>query len=163
MSLIESISDKSRNISQKVAQKYRDHLGEELNQKEQILKSLQIELELREKAISDREKNIRKYYMVRRSFINIPIGLAIIAGIFYFYQSLKPAPLVTTRSIAPSESTATTSPSNEASTGESDYTRCMKRGIAYYEGIGSYPRLSTGERALNKIEAACRVSTNNFK
>ncbi len=39
---------------------------------------------------------------------------------------------------------------------------CQERGVSYYKEIGSYPRLSTGESADEKIKGMCGRNANAF-
>lgn len=44
-----------------------------------------------------------------------------------------------------------------------DIPNCQDRGAAYYKEIGSYPRLSTGELADEKIKGMCGRNANAFQ
>ena len=85
-----TVGGKAEELTAKIAQSYRDHLGEELLKKQQELKTLEAELKSRDEDISKREANLKKYYLVPRAYITIPIGLVLLAVIYFGYQALKP-------------------------------------------------------------------------
>jgi len=62
--LIEAVGGRSREISEKISQKYRDHVGEELSKKHEELDALKADLAAREKAIAEREARIGKFYLI---------------------------------------------------------------------------------------------------
>lgn len=43
-----------------------------------------------------------------------------------------------------------------------DYETCVRRGIAYFKEIGSWPRLSDGRDAEQVVKERCRRSTQAF-
>lgn len=43
-----------------------------------------------------------------------------------------------------------------------EYEACVERGIRYYKEIGSFPRLSTGEKAEHAAKKRCRRSKHAF-
>lgn len=49
-----------------------------------------------------------------------------------------------------------------AATRAPTYSECVEMGIQYYKEIGSYPKLSTGEDALEKVLAICKNSLLAF-
>ena len=85
-----TVGGKAEELTAKIAQSYRDHLGEELLKKQQELKTLEAELKSRDENISKREANLKKYYLVPRAYIIIPIGLVLLVAIYFGYQALKP-------------------------------------------------------------------------
>ena len=85
-----TVGGKAEELTAKIAQSYRDHLGEELLKKQQELKTLEAELKSRDENISKREANLKKYYLVPRAYIIIPIGLVLLVVIYFGYQALKP-------------------------------------------------------------------------
>ncbi len=52
---------------------------------------------------------------------------------------------------------------NESSGQNQEYSQCLVDGLKYYKQIGSYPRLTTGERAEIKIERVCRKNVKMFR
>jgi hypothetical protein len=49
-----------------------------------------------------------------------------------------------------------------AASGTPTYRECVEMGIQYYKDIGSYPKLSTGEDALEKVMSMCTNSPFAF-
>ena len=159
--LFKSVGDKSRDMSNKLAEKYREHLGEELIKKEKMLKALQIELEVREKAVAEREAKLNKFYLIRRLYIKVPIGLAIIVVALFAYNLFRPdTDDFSSRIGSTSKSKTVNQTPTDASSSVRDtsYSDCVEKGIMYYKEIGSYPLLSTGEDAKNKVVGMCSRS-----
>lgn len=42
------------------------------------------------------------------------------------------------------------------------YSACIEKGVKYYNSLGSYPTLSTGENADSKIRQKCDFNVNVF-
>jgi hypothetical protein len=173
--LFESIGDKSRDVSEKLAQKYREHLGEELIKKEEELKTLESKLEAREikkeeeikmleskleareRAVSEREGNLNKYYSVPRRYIDIPIVLSIIVAAYLAYNSYETEIKNVVSNFGSKSVQAPVKQSNTKPVPDS-YSGCVRNGIAYYKEIGSYPTLSNGEDANRKVKGMCSRS-----
>jgi hypothetical protein len=153
--LIGAVGDKSREISEKLSQKYRDHVGEELSKKQTQLDAMKENLAEREKAIAEREVNIRKFYLIPKRYIDIPIAGVFLVALYFGFQFFSPlAGSSTNSSSSVSNSPVDNSPARATPT----HSTCVQKGIAYYKEIGSYPSLSTGEDAENKVEGMCRRS-----
>jgi hypothetical protein len=146
-----TIGDKAKEITDKVAQSYRERLGEDLLKQQEELRALEAQLNLRAENISEREANLRKYYLMPRLYINIAIGLAILVAIYFEYQVLTQGgnSEPSLRSISSIDSTPSSQDTKPVP------TDCVTKGIAYYMEIGSYPKLSTGEDARTKVVGMC--------
>jgi hypothetical protein len=129
-----TVGGKAEELSAKVAQSYREHLGEELLKKQKELIALEARLKSREDIVSKREANLKKYYLLPRLYIQLPIALVSLILVYNVYQAFKP------------EIKTESGPANSV---------CFVMGVAYYTAIGSYPKLSTGEDADSKIEGMC--------
>ena len=86
----DSIYKKSRDVSEKLNQQYRDHLGEELVEKKMKLSALEEALDQSEKELSERENNLKKYYLIPRIYLQIPLFIAICIGVFLAYKTMQP-------------------------------------------------------------------------
>ncbi len=154
--IIESVSETSRDVSEKLAQKYREYLGEELNKKQEALNALEFELKEREKAVAGREAKLKKSYLIPRAYIDVPIAIVVVATAYLTYEAFRPEvhDLVSSSTSSSESKTVDQSISgaggglysrSESKTvdlsdgGVGSYSGCMKRGIAYYIEIGSYP------------------------
>jgi len=127
-----------------------------LTQKKERLLQIETELNDREQTISQREGRLRKYYLVPRPFVDLPVTIALLVGVYFGWQAISGI-------IESTESSNTnTPPSAQISSPEStvlpSLKSCLANGIAYYKEIGSYPMLSTGEDARKKVEGMCRRS-----
>jgi len=111
--LKDSISKKSRGVTEKLSQQYRDHLGEALVQKETKLNALEDALRQRDKELSEREMNLKKYYLLPRIYIQFPLFVAICIGVFLAYKVMQPVSGEIEVTGAPS---VNQSPSNNTST-----------------------------------------------
>lgn len=140
---IGAVGEKSREVSDKLTQKYRDRIGEELSKKKSELDTVAAELAAREKAIAEREEKIGNYYFIPKSYIAVPAALILIIALYFGYQFLSA--MFVNSSI----------PSNAVI---GSHSSCVQRGIAYYKEIGSFPQLSTGEDADKKVEGMCTRS-----
>jgi hypothetical protein len=151
-----AVGGKATELSGKFTESYREHVGEALLKKQSELEAFAAELKSRDVNISEREANLGKYYLVRRTHINLLIGVAIVAAAYFGYYAVE-----SKLSIGPSVKSATSgssSPGSEAVESTSLYATCQLMGVAYYKDIGSYPYLSTGEDADKKVEGMCRRS-----
>lgn len=151
-----AMGGKAKALSNKVVQSYRDHLGDELLKKQQDVEELAAQLNSRDVEISSREANLKKYYLVPRAYINVPIGLVLLAAVYFGYKALTPEN--STDSTKQSAATVDGTSMSRDAEGVPSYSACISKGIAYYKEIGSYPLLSTGEDARKKIEGMCRRS-----
>lgn len=155
-----SVTGKAKEISEKVAESYREHIGEELGRKQEELRILEVQIKLREENIAEREAKLSKYYLIPRFYINIPIGLIALTAMYFGYKALTPG--INTRppqaGISPADATSN-APSTELMP---SYSACVSKGVAYYQEIGSYPYLSTGEDARKKVEGNCNRSRMAF-
>ncbi|MEM9670767.1 MAG: hypothetical protein AAF950_17785 [Pseudomonadota bacterium] len=52
--------------------------------------------------------------------------------------------------------------SDKSTSSDQAFKDCQRRGVAYYKDIGSYPLLSTGKFADEKIGLACSRTTKAF-
>ena len=153
--LIEALGGRSREISEKISQKYRDHVGEELSKKQEGLDALKADLAAREKAIAEREARIGKFYLIPKRYIDVPIAVMFFVTLYFGYQFFSP---MLGSSRTPSSSASNSPVENSPARATPTHSTCVQNGIAYYKEIRSYPRLSTGEDAENKVEGMCRRS-----
>ena len=152
----DAMSRKFKEFGDAVAEKYRERIGEELTQKKAQLEQLEAQLKQRKLEITEREASLAKYYLVPRRYIDVPLGLGLLVGIYFGWQfiasnleSNEPARGSAAPTVLRSSPGSTTAPSSSS---------CIAKGIAYYKEIGSYPKLSTGEDARRKVEGMCRRS-----
>jgi hypothetical protein len=142
--IIEAVGDKSRDLTDKLAEKYRAHVGEELLAREARLSQREAALDARERAVAEREAQLKRYLLLPKIYVQVPFALAILcAAVYLGYRALLPA--------APAVGA-----DNAAG------TSCFDRGVAYYREIGSYPTLSNGENADRKIAGMCERSNMAF-
>jgi len=87
--ILELVGKKSKEATERLAQKYRDHVGEELTTREKRLESLRVALEIRDKLISEREAKLKKYYLLPRAVFNIPLGITFIVAVYFAYASFN--------------------------------------------------------------------------
>ncbi len=153
--LIEAVGHKSKEISEKISQKYRDHVGEELSKMREELDALKANLAEREKAIAQREENIINFYLIPKLYIHVPIAAILLIALYFGYQYISP---MQGSSNTPSNSVSNSPVVNSPASATPAHSICVQRGIAYYKELGSYPHLSTGENAENKVEGSCRRS-----
>lgn len=73
-----SIAGTSRDVSGKITERYREHVGEELLKKQEALDTLEAELNQREARLSAEESKRTKYYRVPRLWFDVPITLAVV-------------------------------------------------------------------------------------
>ena len=57
---------------------------------------------------------------------------------------------------------ASSFPTLTLASGTPNFAECVELGVKYYKEIGSYPKLSTGEDALQKVQAMCKRSPLAF-
>lgn len=151
-----AVGGKAIELSDKFTESYREHLGDVLLKKQSELEAFAAELKSRDVNISEREASLGKYYLIRRTHMNLMIWVTIVAIAYFGYYAVK-----SKLSIGPSVKGATSInsiPRSEAVESTSLYASCQLKGVAYYKDIGSYPYLSTGEDAKKKVEGMCRRS-----
>ena len=153
--IIDSVSQKSRDLSEKVSQKYREHVGDELVKKEEVLRKKEADLDLREKEISERERKLKKYYLLPRLYIQAPLMVVFAFGLFSMYDTIRPMFSTSHSGSASPGSASTNGPTPASSQGAASSGGCVSKGISYYKEIGSYPALSTGENAESKVQGMC--------
>lgn len=159
----DAIRGKTKDISDTLSEKYRARVGEELTQREDRVRAREAELILRAKKLDEREavigkreKELGRYFLVRRAYVIGPLLLVVLAAIATSVFLLRSAGVV-------GATTSATGSVSDGSVGQSSASEggCVERGVAYYKEIGSYPRLSTGEDAERKVRDACS-STNGL-
>lgn len=145
------IGKKGEVIDDTIFKRYRNRLEDSFITKQARLRQSQSDLDEREQLIQEREKNLAKYYLIPKLYINSIILLAVAVLILIAYVQQDFAIQEDSRTI-----TQTDNESVEAEENISvDSGSCIRRGIQYYKDIGSYPTLSTGESAKLHIAKAC--------
>jgi len=160
-----AVRERTKVVSERVTQSYRDKLGENIVKRQSELEALEKTLETRERAILEREANLREYYFVPRRYVVVPMTIFFLVVMYFGVKAISPV----------FEKAATTSVSSTASeTRESSplggssentipsYSACVSKGVSYYKEMGSYPTLSTGEDALTKVRDNCGRSSLAF-
>lgn len=142
---------KKQEVSDVIFRHYRDNLEDRLIKKQDQLMQLQSDLDDRATLIQKREKNLTKYYLVPRLYVNSVIALVVLAVIFLAF--LERSRVLRTESIVKTQ--ADNSPSVTEEDIQEAGEECYKRGVKYYEEIGSYPTLSTGESADEMVIGYC--------
>lgn len=87
--LLDRIGEKSRGVSEKFSQKYRDHVGEDLIKKKEALEALEASLKEREKLVHEAEKKQKKFYRIPRWLIDVPIFVAVLVAGIWGYNLFK--------------------------------------------------------------------------
>lgn len=148
--------NQSKEVPEKLSQKYREHLGEEIVKKQEQLAVLEAELIERKKNLDERESTLNHYYQIPKRLVQVPVFLATIMGGILVYQQLSTSFSAASKARV-SRVEEVRSPSVEEDRTPSS-SECYRKGIAYYKDLGSYPRFSTGEDTESEVRLRCQRS-----
>jgi hypothetical protein len=154
MSIWGDLTRKPLEVADAVKEKHREYIGAELAKKAKDLDELKASLERREAAVSSREANLKKYYLVPRAVVYVPVFVLLCAGAIFMYVNRPQS--------EDSDSAAAISDAQPSATREPSSSACVQNGIKYYKEIESYPILSSGEDAELRVREMCSRSSFAF-
>ena len=128
MGVLDRIGETSRGVSEKLSQKYRDHVGEDLLKKQAALEAFEASLKERERQVLEAEKEQKKYYRIPRWIINVPVIFAVIAVGIWGYNSYKSETAASTPSSVTTSNSVDTNRLVSASDDYTTYASAFERG-----------------------------------
>ncbi|WP_296593230.1 hypothetical protein [Methylophaga sp.] len=165
MSIINKLREsfsKSSGITEKLSQRYKEHIGEELARKDAQLRELEIALNKRKKELDAREAEFNRFYRIPRWIVILPISIMLLTvGLVFSFMQFTPQInqyLSSIHFFEPEERATNAQRENIPS-----YSECVSNGISYYKEIESYPKLRSGENAITVIKKKCNRSGLAFK
>jgi hypothetical protein len=159
------VKGKAQDVAAKFEGSYRERLEGDLEDKKNEIERMEEALRIamdewasKSAALAEREAELGKYYLIPRVYVWRPVVVVGIALILYagFWASGKNKSL--TPGVVEPVVEVGYKPSSSVVGGKPSIGECMNKGRKYYMDLGSYPTLSSGEKAEYVIHSACLKS-----